>query len=201
MTTNGANQEVTYDFSGTQYFSFAGGLASETVCTGYHYVRWATQGWTAGSLTKTVTLNNGLTMTTTVADPQNVLRSGYPKLYQGLPAAYIASNSDSKSITWTSQFNQIVASCNFSVYDIDNVGTLSEYIDVKGYKGATVVNPTLSRAASSSVIVNGTVSTGQINNIQPYSPSAKVNVSFDEPIDKIVITYKNNKNTLYPRVR
>jgi uncharacterized repeat protein (TIGR01451 family) len=62
-----------------------------------------------------------------------------------------------------------------------------------------VVNPTLSRAASSSVVVNGTVSTGQINNIQPYSPSAKVNVSFDEPIDKIVITYKNNKNTLYPR--
>ncbi|MEN9609254.1 MAG: hypothetical protein RLZZ628_68 [Bacteroidota bacterium] len=199
MTTNGANQEVTYDFNGTKYFSFAGGLASETVCTGYHYVRWATQGWTAGSLTKTVTLNNGLTMTTTVADPQSVLRSSYPKLYQGLPAAYISTNSSSKSITWTSQFNQIVASCNFSVYDIDNVGTLAEYIDVKGYKGATVVNPTLSKAANSSVLVNGTVSTGQINNIQPYSPYAKVNVSFDDPIDKIVITYKNNKNTLYPR--
>jgi large repetitive protein len=199
MTTNGSNQEVTYDFNGTKYFSFAGGLATETVCTGYHSVRWATQGWTAGALTKTVTLNNGLTMTTTVADPQNVLRSGYPKLYQGLPAAYISTNSDSKSITWTSDFNQIVASCNFSVYDIDNVGTLSEHIDVKGYKGATVVNPVLSRAASSSVLVNGTVSTGQINNIESYSPFAKVNVSFNEPIDKVVITYKNNKNTLYPR--
>ncbi|MEY4934658.1 MAG: hypothetical protein RIS64_1017 [Bacteroidota bacterium] len=199
MTTNGSNKEVSYDFNGTKYFSFAGGLGGETVCTGYHYVRWATQGWTAGSLTKTVALNNGLTMTTTLTDPQSVLRSGYPKLYQGLPSAYISTNSASKSITWTSQFNQIIASCNFSVYDIDNVGTLSEYMDVKGYKGATLVNPTLSRAAISSVNINGTVSTGQINNIEPYAPYAKTDVSFSEPIDKVIITYKNNKNTLYPR--
>jgi uncharacterized repeat protein (TIGR01451 family) len=199
MTVNGANQEVSYDFNGTQYFSFSGSLASETVCTGNHYVKWATAGWTAGALTKTVTLNNGLTMTTTVADPQSILRSGYPQLYQGLPAAYISTNSASKAITWTSQFNQIIASCNFSVYDIDHSGTLSEYIDVKGYKGATLVNPTLSRAANSFVNVSGTVSTGQINNVETYSPYAKVNVSFNQPIDKVVITYKNNKNTIAPR--
>jgi large repetitive protein len=199
MTVNGANQEVSYDFNGTKYFSFAGSLSSETVCTGNQYVKWATAGWTAGALTKTVTLNNGLTMTTTVADPQSILRSGYPKLYQGLPAAYISTNSASKAITWTSQFNQIIASCNFSVYDIDNSGTLSEYIDVKGYKGATLINPTLSRAAISSVNVSGSVSTGQINNVETYSPYAKVNVSFNQPIDKVVITYKNNKNTAAPR--
>ena len=199
MTTNGANQQINYDFNGVKYFSFSGSLATETYCVGSHYVRWATQGWTAGSLTKTVNLANGLIMTNTVADPQSILRAGYPRLYQGLPMAYINSNSASKAITWTSQFNQTVASCNFSVYDIDNVQTLSEYVDVKGYKGATVVNPVLTKSLSSFITIGGTVATGQINNTNTYSPYAKLNVAFNSPIDKVVITYKNNKNTLAPR--
>jgi large repetitive protein len=199
MTTNGANQEKLYDFNGVKYFSFAGSLASETYCSGSHYIRWATQGWTAGSLTKTVNLANGLVMTTTVADPQNILRAGYPRLYQGLPMAYINSNSSTKAITWTSQFNQTIASCNFSVYDIDNVGTLAENVDIKGYKGATVVNPVLTKSLVSFVTIGGTTVSGQVNNLTTYSPWAKVNIAFNSPIDKIVITYKNNKNTLAPR--
>ncbi len=199
MTANGANQQVAFDFNGTQYFTFAGSLATETYCAGSHYVRWATQGWAAGALTKTVNLNNGLVMTTTVADSQNILRAGYPRLYQGLPMAYINSNSASKDITWTSQFNQTIASCNFSVYDIDKIQTLFEHVDIKGYKGATVVNPVLTKSLSSYVSISGTVGSGQINNTTTYSPSAKLNVAFNAPIDKVVITYKNNKNTLYPR--
>ena len=199
MAINGANQQINYDFNGVKYFTFAGSLASEMYCSGSHYVRWATQGWTAGTLTKTVNLTGGLTMTTTVADPQNILRAGYPRLYQGLPMAYISSNSATKAITWTSQFNQTIASCNFSVYDIDKVQTLFEYVDVKGYKGATEVNPVLTKSPISYVTIGGTVATGQINNNSTYSPYAKLNVAFNSPIDKVVITYKNNKNTLSPR--
>ncbi len=168
-------------------------------CSGSHYVSWATQGWTAGALTKNVTLGGGLTMNTVITNPNSILQAGYPRLYNGIPSALISSNSASKSIVWTSTFNQKVSGVSFSIYDIDNIGTLSESIDIKGYNGATVVNPVITKSASSSVTITGTTVTGQINNTETYSPFAKANISFNQVIDNVVITYKNNKNLAAPR--
>ena len=112
---------------------------------------------------------------------------------------YISSKNATHAITWTSTFNQKVSGVSFSVYDIDNVGTLMEQVDVKGYNGATLVTPVFTKPLVSFVTVSGTTVSGLINNTSTYSPLAKVNISFNQTIDKVVITYKNNKNTLYKR--
>ena len=54
-------------------------------------------------------------------------------------------------------------------------------------------------ALVSSLTTSGTTVSGSINNVPTYSPFAKINVSFNQVIDKVVITYKNNKNTTFKR--
>jgi hypothetical protein len=160
----------------------------ETPCSGFHYIRWAHQGWQANEFVKTIDLNHGLTMTTSIDDPANILLPMYPKLYEGLPALYISSNSSSKSMSWTSEFNQTIQGCHFSLYDMTQLGT--DGVEVKGYKGLTEVQPILSKAATHSAAPN-------LNTA--FSANRKTNILFAQSIDRFVVTYKINKNSLYAR--
>ena len=168
-------------------------------CSGNHYVQWSLNPWTAGSLTKNITLGGGLTMNTTISNPNGILAPGYPQMFADIPSVLIQTNSASKSITWTSVFNQKVSGVSFSLYDIDNVGTLKELLDVKGYNGSTVVNPVITIPFASSVVIAGSSMSGTLNNVPTYSPFAKANISFNQTIDRVEINYRNNKNVYYPR--
>jgi uncharacterized repeat protein (TIGR01451 family) len=170
-----------------------------TLCVGNHYLQWSSTPWTAGSLTNATNLGGGLTMNTTILNPDNILTSGYPKMFADIPSLLIQTNSASKSITWSSTFTQKVSSLSFSIYDVDNVGTLKELLDIKGYNGATVVTPIITKPLPSSVVIAGTQISGTINNEPTYTPFAKANVAFNQPIDKVEINYRNNKNVFYPR--
>jgi hypothetical protein len=161
----------------------------ETTCSGFHYIRWANQGWQANEFVKTIDLNHGLTMTTSIDDPANILLPMYPKLYEGLPALYISSNSASKSMSWTSEFNQMITGCHFSLYDMTQLNL--DGVEIKGYKGLTEIQPILSKTTA---IATKT----QLTNT-PFSANRKINVLFAQSIDKFVITYRKNKNSLYPR--
>jgi hypothetical protein len=158
---------------------------NETNCSGFYCIPWANHGWLPNEFVKIMDLTHGLTMTTTIDDPANILLPMYPKLYEGLPALFISSNSPSKSISWTSEFNQPIGGCHFSLYE-----TEQSEAEVKGYKGLTEVQPILSKATQ---IVDK-----KYTNI-PLSTSRKINVLFTQSIDKFVITYKKNKNSLYAK--
>jgi hypothetical protein len=160
----------------------------ETNCSGFHYIRWANQGWQANEFVKIIDLNHGLTMTTLIDDPANILVPMYPKLYEGLPALFISSNNRSKSMSWTSEFNQSITSCHFSLYEMEAFGM--QGVEVKGYKGLTEVQPIISKPTQ---IVEKTYSN------TPFSANHKINIFFAQPIDKFVITYKKNNNSLYSK--
>ncbi len=199
MTVNGANQELTLDFpnNATAYFTFAGtGTGGGTTyCAGSHSINWKTQGWTTGALSKTISLAGGLTMTATVSNPNSILRAGYPKMFSGFPLTFIDSKSSSNAVTWQFAFNQMTSGVSFPIYDIDGVGTLREHVTIQGYRGATLVSPTLTKPALSATSIAGNVATGNVNNLSTFSAFGRVDVSFGQSIDKVVITYKNNKNT------
>jgi hypothetical protein len=136
-------------------------------------------------------------VTTTVANPNSIMLAGYPKMVGTQPVMFISSNSASKVVTWSMQFNQTITGAGFYLYDLDKVSSLNENVQITGYKGATAVLPILSKGIGSTVNLNngtGTAS-GSINNSPTYSPAARVYVSFNTAIDKIVITYKNNSTT------
>ncbi|MFM2268712.1 MAG: hypothetical protein RL757_2153 [Bacteroidota bacterium] len=199
MTLNGANQELTLDFpaNATTYFTFAGtGTGGGTTyCAGSHSINWKTQGWTAGALSKSISLAGGLTMTATVSNPNSILRAGYPKMFSGFPLTFIDSKSSANAVTWQFAFNQMTSGVSFPIYDIDGVGTLREHVTIQGYRGATLVSPTLTKPALSATSIAGNVVTGNVNNLSTFSAFGRVDVSFGQPIDKVVITYKNNRNT------
>ncbi len=160
----------------------------ETNCSGFHYIRWANQGWQANEFVKTIDLNHGLTMTTLIDDPFNILLPMYPKLYEGLPALFISSNSNSKSMSWSSEFNQPITGCHFSLYEMEDLGM--QGVEVKGYKGFTEVQPIISKSTQ---IVE------KHHYHKPFSANHKINILFAQSIDKFVITYKKNKNSLYSK--
>jgi hypothetical protein len=160
----------------------------ETNCSGSHYIRWANQGWQANEFVKIIHLNHGLTMTTLIDDPSNILLPMYPKLYQELPALFISSNSSSKSMSWSSEFNQPIAGCHFSLYEMASFDM--QGIEVKGYKGLTEVAPILSKS---------TQNVDKNNFNAPFSAHPKINVLFAQSIDRFVITYRKNKNSLNPK--
>jgi large repetitive protein len=198
MTKNGTNYEKKLLFSGTQYFKLIGTGVTTTYCTGSSFLQWSANPWTAGALTKTIALSNGLSVTTTVANPNGIMLAGYPAMVGTQPVMFINSNSATKIVTWSMQFNQTITGAGFYLYDVDRIGTLNENIQITGYKGATAVLPTLSKSALSTMVLDnatGTV-TGGLNNIPTYNPAARAYVSFNSAIDKIVITYKNNANTI-----
>jgi hypothetical protein len=160
----------------------------ETNCLGFHYIRWAHQGWQANEFIKIVDLNHGLTMTTLIDDPANILLPMYPKLYEGLPALFISSNNNSKSMSWTSEFNQSITGCHFSLYEMESFGM--QGVEVKGYKGLTEVQPILSKSTQ---IVDKKYSNTAL------SANHKINVFFAQSIDKFVITYIKKNNSLYSK--
>jgi hypothetical protein len=160
----------------------------ETNCSGFHSIRWANHGWQANEFVKIIHLNHGLTMTTLIDDPASILLPMYPKLYEGLPALFISSNSNSKSMSWTSEFNQSIASCHFSLYEMEAFGTQS--VEVKGYKGLTEVQP---------IISNSTQIIEKISTDTPFSAKHKINILFAQSIDKFVITYRKKNNSFFPK--
>jgi uncharacterized repeat protein (TIGR01451 family) len=197
MAKNGTNYEKRILFNGTQYFKLIGTGITTTYCTGSSFLQWSANPWTAGALTKTIPLSNGLSVTTTVANPNSIMLAGYPKMVGTQPVMFISSNSATKVVTWSMQFNQTITGAGFYLYDVDRIGTLNENIQITGYKSATAILPTLSKSALSTMVLDnatGTV-TGGLNNIPTYNPAARAYVSFNSAIDKIVITYKNNANT------
>ena len=197
LTTNGANLEKKLLFSGTQYFKIIGTGVTTTYCTGSNFLQWSANPWTAGALTKTIPLSNGLSVTTTVGNPNSIMLAGYPKMVGTQPVMYINSNSAAKVVTWSMQFNKAVTGAGFYLYDVDKVGVLNENIQITGYKGATAILPTLSKSALSAMVLDNVTATatGSNNNLATYNSAARVYVGFNKTIDKIVITYKNNSNT------
>jgi hypothetical protein len=197
LTKNGTNFEKKLLFSGTQYFKIIGTGVTTTYCTGSNFLQWSANPWTAGALTKTTPLSNGLSVTTTVANPNSIMLAGYPKMVGTQPVMFISSNSAAKVVTWSMQFNKAVTGAGFYLYDVDRVGVLNENIQITGYKGATAILPTLSKSAVSAMVLDNVTATatGSSNNLATYNSAARVYVGFNTTIDKIVITYKNNANT------
>jgi uncharacterized repeat protein (TIGR01451 family) len=197
LTKNGANFEKKILFSGTQYFKIIGTGVTTTYCTGSSFLQWSANPWTAGALTKTIPLSNGLSVTTTVTNPNSIMLVGYPKMVGTQPVMFISSNSATKAVTWSMQFNQTITGAGFYLYDLDKLFTLNENVQITGYKGATAVLPTLSKSLLSAVNLNNATGTssGSINNLPTYGVLGRVYVSFNAAIDKIVITYKNNATT------
>jgi uncharacterized repeat protein (TIGR01451 family) len=197
LIKNGANYEKKCVFTGTQYLKIIGTGTTTTYCTGSSYLQWSANPWTAGALTQTTPLSNGLSVTTTVSNPNSILLAGYPKMVGANPALFINSNSATKVVTWSMQFNQTITGAGFYIYDLDKLATINENVQITGYNGATVVNPTLSKSLASPVTINNATSTanGAVNSYPTYSSNARVYVSFNSAIDRIVITYKNNANT------
>jgi uncharacterized repeat protein (TIGR01451 family) len=198
LTKNGANYEKKVVFTGTKYFKIIGTGTTATYCTGSSYLQWSANPWTAGSLSQTTPLSNGLSVTTTVSNPNSILLTGYPKMIGAYPTLYIGSNSPTKVVTWSMQFNKTITGAGFYIYDLDKYFSINENVQITGYSGATAVNPILSKALLSAVTINNGASTaiGAVNNVSPYSPNGRVYVSFNSPIDKIVVTYKNDATTL-----
>jgi uncharacterized repeat protein (TIGR01451 family) len=199
LTKNGANYEKRLLFAtGTRYFKLIGTSTSSTYCSGSSFLQWSANPWTAGALTKTTPLSNGLSVTTTVTNPNSILLAGYPKMVGTQPSLFISSNSAANVVTWSMQFNQTITGAGFYIYDLDKLGAVDENVQITGYKGATAIAPTLSKAPTSPIVINNGTSTasGGVYNTLPYSPAARVYVAFNAAIDKIVITYKNNANTL-----
>ena len=199
MSVNSTNRDCQFNFNGIKYFTFGGTATASTYCSGSQYVRWVTQGWTAGSLTKNISLSGGLAMNTTVTNADNILRSGYPKLYGGYPMLYIQSNSSSKSVVWASTFNQKVMGLSFSVYDLDAKGLVLDNVEIKGYNGATAVSPVLSKTQSSTINISGSQASGSAYNLSVLSNKAKLDITFNVVVDKVEIVFKNNKSAQLTR--
>ena len=199
LSKKGANYERKTLFStGTHYFKLIGTGLTTTYCTGSSFLQWSANPWTAGALTKTTPLSNGLSATTTVTNPNNILVAGYPKMVGTNPVLAINTNNSANNVTWSTQFSQVVTGAGFFIYDLDKSFALNETVQIKGYKGATAVAPTLSKSVFSPVVLNSVTATasGGINNLPTYDADGRVYVSFNAAIDRIVITFKNNTNTL-----
>ena len=198
LSKKGANYErKTLFATGTRYFKIIGTGTTTAYCAGSSFLQWSANPWTAGALTKTTPLSNGLSATTTVTNPNNILVAGYPKMLGTNPALAISSNAAANVVTWSTQFSQTVTGAGFFIYDLDKSFALNESVQITGYKGATAVNPTLSKSLFSPIVLNNATATagGGINNLPTYDADGRVYVSFNAAIDKIVITYKNNTNT------
>jgi uncharacterized repeat protein (TIGR01451 family) len=68
-------------------------------------------------------------------------------------------------------------------------------VTVQGYRGATLVSPTLTKPSLSALSLASNVATGNVNNTSTFAAFGRLDVSFGQPVDKVVITYKNNRNT------
>ena len=199
LLKNGSNQEQKISFAtGTHYFKLIGTGTTTTYCAGSSFLQWSANPWTAGALTKTMPLSNGLSATTTVTNPNNILLAGYPKMMGTNPSIAISSTAAASVVTWSTQFSQVVTGAGFFIYDLDKSFALNETVQITGYKGATAVNPTLSKSLFSPVNINAAtaMASGGTYSLLTYDTDGRVYVSFNAAIDKIVITYKNNTNTL-----
>lgn len=198
LSKKGLNYEQKVLFpTGTHYFKLIGTGLTTTYCTGASFLQWSANPWTAGALTKITPLSNGLSATTTVTNPNNILVSGYPKMVGTNPILAINTNNSAHFVTWTTEFSQVVTGAGFFIYDLDESFAINETVQIKGYKGATAVAPTLSKSTFSPVSLNAATATasGDINNLPTYDADGRVYVSFNAAIDKIVVTFKNNTNT------
>jgi uncharacterized repeat protein (TIGR01451 family) len=198
LSKKGGNYEQKTVFpTGTHYFKLIGTGLTTTYCMGSSYLQWSANPWAAGTLTKTTPLSNGLSATTTVTNPNNILVAGYPKMMGTNPSVAINTTSSNDIVTWSTQFNQVVTGAGFYIYDLDKTFALNETVQIKGYKGATAVAPTLSKSLFSPLSINAATATasGGINNLPTYDADGRVYVSFNGAIDRFVITFKNNTTT------
>lgn len=204
---NGSISEDDYD---EVSFIVAGarvaGTAPTLVCTaGTTIFDWDSVSWTAGTTNNSYALGSLGNISFSLANPgtwlnnaavggqspsrQNVVTGGLPTAEFSLLELVDLPNQ-SAVVTTTIDLPTAMLGAQFTLFDIDFAsGQFADRIVVTGYYKGAVVMPTLTNGVVNYVIGNSAYGDGASDNT---SSNGNLVVTFDGPIDQIVLQYGNH---------
>lgn len=156
-------------------------------------------GGTGVDVTITINTTNGVTFGQAggIVTPNDVasLQGGDTTVVEALHITMDAATLQD-SITTTVEFSQAVDGVAFGIYDIDEnfaAEGWQDEVEILGFFGNTVVQPTLTASNNATYTINGDIATGVGNaaNTGANSGQGTLNVSFDSPITRYQVIYRN----------
>ncbi|MBF2078919.1 MAG: DUF4347 domain-containing protein [Synechococcales cyanobacterium T60_A2020_003] len=156
-------------------------------------------GGTGVDVTITINTTNGVTFGQAggIITPNDVasLQGGDTTVVEALHVTMNAATLQD-STTTTVEFSQAVDGVAFGIYDIDEnfaAEGWQDEVEILGFFGNTVVQPTLTASNNATYTINGDVATGVGNadNTGANSGQGTLNVSFDSPITSYQLIYRN----------
>ncbi|MEZ5679814.1 MAG: proprotein convertase P-domain-containing protein [Erythrobacter sp.] len=198
---NGVTSEDDY---ASRSFTVSGSTGAGTpptlVCTSGSVLQdWDTLTWSAGTTSNSYNIASIGSIAFGVANTASpdATISGAPTTNQSQTGGYTAANSvyfaydfanrtDYATITMT--LPTAVPGAQFQIYDVD-LGSWADHIVVTGTYGGTTVYPTLTNGAANYVAGNeafGSAGSGAT------SSDGNITVTFQSPVDTIIITYGNH---------
>jgi hypothetical protein len=172
--------------------------------SGYKTLNFTSTNWPKGTKVKTFDLGDGFSTQIDVAingSGSSVFYKGYPDAVSNTLREYRRVNMEAQTMTTTISHyqtgttNYYPAAASFQIYEIDREGNALDEVEVVGYCGSDPVYPVLSyagTAASSSYTIINTyqASAKQLPTAAYTDLAGRMNVFFDYPVEKIVVTHR-----------
>jgi hypothetical protein len=186
-------EEITYFCIGVKALPV--GSCETCQFSGHKTLNFTSKNWSRGSTLRTFDLGDGFssTVNVTMGSGGSFYNSRYPDAVSNTLREYRRNNLSPLMTTTITHSYPVAAS--FQIYAIDRNGSVLDEVDVIGYCDNTAITPVLSYAtaenAASYAITSPTHAIAKYTPTASYTSNAgKMNVLFDYPVNKIVITHK-----------
>ncbi len=158
---------------------------------------WDNYTWTNGQTSNSYNVpslgNVAVTLTppaggNTLVETNTLNTGGLSPVETGLYIEHDFTTKTAQSVT-NILFPQVIGGTQFTIFDVDRQGTTSGWEDritVLGFNGASVVSPILSDGVANAISGNSAIGTATAAN---QTDQGDATVTFDQPIDRIRITY------------
>jgi hypothetical protein len=186
-------EEITYFCIGVKALPV--GSCETCQFSGHKTLNFTSKNWPGGTKSGTFDLGDGFSSTVNVSmgSGGSFYNSRYPDAVSNTLREYRRNNQSPLMTTTITHSYPVAAS--FQIYGIDREGSVLDEVDVVGYCGSTAITSVLSYAtaenAASYAITSPTHAIAKYTPTGSYTSNAsKMNVLFDYPVNKIVITHK-----------
>lgn len=207
MTYVNNEHVVNYTFTNEYTYIAFGGLESETPsnCTtcafsGEKVLNFNKTTWTAGQKIRMNDLGNGFTANIEVLDPDNSIRTKYPRASSQKSQKYLkrGNPTTNPNAVTTKVTLSSAAKATFEIFDIDRTSYRYNNVEVYGLCNGQRLNPKTSyvtgSTAKSSYTISGPQAFAKVKNGSAAytAKKGKMLVEFEKPITEIYIVTKVN---------